>query len=90
MKMLMKKVLEMEIPNLGLVQMVDQESGEVHLINTGFSQVRNRYIKQQKLFVKNTMQIYLILGMFLDRFLGLGTILRVLCSLLPSKNLLLL
>lgn len=42
---------EMEIPNLGLVQMVDQESGEVLLINTGFSKVRNRYMKQQKLFV---------------------------------------
>lgn len=32
-----------EIPNLGLVPMLDAESGEVHYINTGSSSVRKQY-----------------------------------------------
>jgi len=34
---------EENIPNLGMVQMQDQETGELLLVNTGFKSVRNQY-----------------------------------------------
>jgi len=37
---------EREIPNLGMVQMVDAESGERLLVNTGSSRVRKNYAVQ--------------------------------------------
>ncbi|MGG8496784.1 DUF58 domain-containing protein [Tenacibaculum sp. TC6] len=34
---------DQEIPNLGMVPMLDSETGEVHLVNTGSSSVRKQY-----------------------------------------------
>ena len=34
---------ESEIPNLGLVPILDSETGETHLINTGSKKIRNKY-----------------------------------------------
>lgn len=39
---------EIEIPNLGLVQMIDQESGENRLINTNSKRVRDLFAKNQR------------------------------------------
>ena len=36
---------EIEIPNLGVVQMVDQETGRSSLINTASRKIRNNYVK---------------------------------------------
>lgn len=38
---------EIEIPNLGLVQMIDQESGENRLVNTNSKRVRDLFAKNQ-------------------------------------------
>jgi len=39
---------EVEIPKLGVVQMIDQETGKSHLVNTNLKRVRNNYAKYQK------------------------------------------
>ena len=39
---------EVEIPNLGVVQMVDQETGESFLVNTALKSVREKYAKRQR------------------------------------------
>lgn len=39
---------EVEIPNLGVVQMVDQETGKSFLVNTGLKSVREKYARQRR------------------------------------------
>jgi uncharacterized protein (DUF58 family) len=39
---------EVEIPNLGVVQMVDQETGKSFLVNTALKSVREKYAKRQR------------------------------------------
>jgi uncharacterized protein (DUF58 family) len=39
---------EVEIPNLGVVQMVDQETGKSFLVNTALKSVREKYAKHQR------------------------------------------
>jgi cyclopropane fatty-acyl-phospholipid synthase-like methyltransferase len=39
---------EVEIPNLGVVQMVDQETGKSFLVNTALKSVRENYAKSQR------------------------------------------
>ena len=39
---------EVEIPNLGVVQMVDQETGKSLLVNTGLKSVREKYARHQR------------------------------------------
>lgn len=43
---------EIEIPNLGLVQMIDQESGENRLVNTNSKRVRDLFAKNQRATVE--------------------------------------
>lgn len=48
-----------ELPEVGIVEMVDQESGQSQLINTGSKRVRNHYAKQaamHDLFLKDTFR----------------------------------
>tara|TARA_B100000900_G_scaffold65543_1_gene50767 strand:+ start:484 stop:1347 length:864 start_codon:yes stop_codon:yes gene_type:complete len=39
---------EVEIPNLGVVQMVDQETGKSFLVNTGLKSVREKYARHRR------------------------------------------
>lgn len=39
---------EVEIPNLGIVQMVDQETGKTFLVNTGLKSVREKHAKHRR------------------------------------------
>ena len=43
---------EIEIPNLGFVQMIDQESGENRLVNTNSKRVRDLFAKNQRATVE--------------------------------------
>ena len=43
---------DLEIPNIGMVEMLDAETGEVHLVNTNASSVRKQY-KTNALYLEN-------------------------------------
>ncbi|MBB4118312.1 MAG: DUF58 domain-containing protein [Mesonia hippocampi] len=53
-------IREQKMPNLGLVSMLDQETGETTLVNTGSKKVRlayEKYFKEREAYFKNSFRL---------------------------------